>query len=165
MLVGPAEDAPIAFTHEGRYVDDAGRDQVAFTRGAVFFRHGAKSAPATNEDLHAYVERRVRSLRRRWFGDIRRVMTEAEGPQIAVRLTADPDAPVYGQIDADKSHPYRQKEIVREANARLPNDAEITPYDVLSVRRVHGIDDESVDGFSAHYASRPSSISGAGPVT
>ena len=70
-------------------------------------------------------------------------MTEAEGPQIAVRLTADPDAPVYGQIDADVSHPYRQKEVVREVNARLPEGVSITPYDVLSVRRVHSIDEES----------------------
>ena len=148
VLVGPADDAPIAFTREGRYVDEAGREQVAFTRGAVFFRHGGKSGPATNEDLRAYVEQRVRSLRRRWFGDIRRVMTEAEGPQIAVRLTADPDAPVYGQIDADRSHPYRQKEVVREVNARLPEGVTITPYDVLSVRRVHGIDEESHPEFA-----------------
>jgi len=148
VLVGPADDAPIAFTAEGRYVDSAAREHVAFTRGAVYFRHGAKSGPATNEDLRAYVDRRVRSLRRRWFGDIRRVMSKAEGPQVAVRLTSDPEAPVYGQIDADVSHPYRQKEVVREVNARLPDGVAITPYDVLSVRRVHGIDEETQPDFA-----------------
>jgi len=65
-----------------------------------------------------------------------------EGRPTLIRLTTDPHAPLYGQVDPDRSHPYRQKEVIREANERLVG-VTVNAFDVLSVRRVHAISEES----------------------
>jgi hypothetical protein len=65
-----------------------------------------------------------------------------EGRPTLIRLTTDPHAPLYGQVDPDQSHPYRQKEVIREVNARLGEGA-VNAFDVLSVRRVHAISEET----------------------
>jgi EC042_2821-lke REase len=49
---------------------------------------------------------------------------------------------LYGQVDPDRSHPYRQKEVIREVNARLDGEG-VNAFDVLSVRRVHSITEET----------------------
>src|SRR6266540_1926962 len=67
---------------------------------------------------------------------------DEEGRPTLIRLTTDPHAPLYGQVDPDHSHPYRQKEVIREVNARL-RDREVNAFDVLSVRRVHAITEET----------------------
>ena len=59
-----------------------------------------------------------------------------------IRLTTDPHAPLYGQVDPDQSHPYRQKEVIREVNARL-GEGTVNQFDVLSVRRVHAVSEET----------------------
>jgi hypothetical protein len=50
IVVGPAEEAPLTFVRPGTYPDPAraGRHKSAFGRG-VYFRHGAKSEPATRD--------------------------------------------------------------------------------------------------------------------
>src|SRR5204863_1448495 len=60
--------------------------------------------------------------------------------------TTDPTAPLYGQIDPDLSHPFRQKEVVREVNARL-DGREVNAFDILSVRRIHEISEEAHPDF------------------
>ena len=45
-------------------------------------------------------------------------------------------------MDPDQSHPYRQKEVIREVNARLDGQS-VNAFDVLSVRRVHAIPEET----------------------
>ena len=65
-----------------------------------------------------------------------------EGRPTLIRLTTDPHAPLYGQVDPDRSHPYRQKEVIREVNLRLRGDS-VNAFDVLSVRRVHTITEET----------------------
>jgi hypothetical protein len=67
---------------------------------------------------------------------------DEEGRPTLIRLTTDPHAPLYGQVDPDQSHPYRQKEVIREVNARLGEGA-VNAFDVLSVRRVHAISEET----------------------
>jgi hypothetical protein len=49
---------------------------------------------------------------------------------------------LYGQVDPDSSHPYRQKEVIREVNARL-DGTNVNAFDVLSVRRVHVVTEET----------------------
>jgi hypothetical protein len=44
-------------------------------------------------------------------------------------------------IDPDKTHPWRQKELLQELNKSLPTN--INTYDLLAVRRLHGIDDDA----------------------
>jgi hypothetical protein len=56
-----------------------------------------------------------------------------------IRLTDDPRAPVYGKLAPDRTHPFRQKELIDEVNRRLPKGVDVNTYDVLSVRRVNGI--------------------------
>jgi hypothetical protein len=95
--------------------------------------------------MRKFVARRLGAVRRNWLGSIREAMAvvetaakEAEQPSL-VRLTVDPEAPLYGQLDPDVTHPYRQKDVVRETNERLPESVSINAFDLLSVRRVHDI--------------------------
>jgi hypothetical protein len=143
IVVGAVEDAPLVFV----------REQTAFARGSVYVRRGARSTPATTQDLRAFVDRRLKELRKQWVRNIRDVMTAPEGAQMAVveateadgdqpsliRLTSDPSAQLYGKLDPDRTHPYRQTEVIREVTRRLPADVSINAFVVLSVRRVHDI--------------------------
>jgi hypothetical protein len=143
IVVGAVEDAPLVFV----------REQTAFAPGSVYVRRGARSAPATTQDLRAFVDRRLRELRKQWVRNIRDVMTAPEGAQMAVveategdgsqpsliRLTSDPSAQLYGKLDPDRTHPYRQTEVITEVTRRLPADVSINAFVVLSVRRVHDI--------------------------
>jgi hypothetical protein len=148
---------PIVFTRHGRYRGRDGSDRTAFVRGGLYFRHGAKSEAATGEDVRDFIKRQLDTTRRQWLSNIRQVMHAPDGAEVAVietaerdeegrptliRLTTDPHAPLYGQVDPDRSHPYRQKEVIREVNARL-DGLNVNAFDVLSVRRVHAITEES----------------------
>ena len=68
---------------------------------------------------------------------------DEEGRPTLIRLTTDPHAPLYGQVDPDLSHPYRQKEVIAETNRRLDGRHDVNAFDVLSVRRVYEITEES----------------------
>jgi hypothetical protein len=129
----------------------------------AYFRHGGRSRPATADDLRKFLERRLDLVRRQWLKSIREVLIAPEGAHVAVvetterdehgepvliRLSADPNAPVYGRLDPDRTHPYRQKEVVSEVNKRLPEGVEVKGYDILSVRRVHGIAEEAQPEFT-----------------
>src|SRR4051794_36218789 len=65
LLVGPAHEAPIPYVTDGE--------------AAFYARHGAKSAPATQDDLRRFIDRRVRELRREWLSGIRQVVTAPRG--------------------------------------------------------------------------------------
>ncbi len=123
----------------------------------LYFRHGARSEPASGEDVRDFIRRQLETTRKQWLSNIRQVMRAPDGAEVAVvetaerdeegrptliRLTTDPNAPLYGQLDPDRSHPYRQKEVIREVNARLDGPT-VNAFDVLSVRRVHAITEES----------------------
>jgi hypothetical protein len=143
---------PLVFTRQGR-----SGDRIAFGRGGVYFRHGAKSETARGEDVRDFISRQLDATRAQWLRNIRAVMHAPGGAEVAVietaerdeegrpkliRLTTDPHAPLYGQIDPDQSHPYRQKEVISELNARLDGTV-VNAFDVLSVRRVHSITEQS----------------------
>ena len=153
VVVEGVRNAPLVFTRTGRIEGD----HLAFVRGGLYFRHGAKSEAATGEDVRDFIRRQLDSTRTQWLANIRQVMHAPDGAEVAViqtakrdeegrptliRLTTDPHAPLYGQVDPDQSHPYRQKEVIREVNARLGEGA-VNAFDVLSVRRVHAISEET----------------------
>jgi hypothetical protein len=153
VVVEGVRNAPLVFTQTGR----VGGDHVAFVRGGLYFRHGAKSEAATGDDVRDFIRRQLEATRTQWLANIRQVMHAPDGAEVAVietaerdeegrptliRLTTDPHAPLYGQVDPDQSHPYRQKEVIREVNARLGEGA-VNAFDVLSVRRVHAISEET----------------------
>lgn len=140
LLVGSAGEAPLALDGQG-----------------AFFRHGARSVPATRDDLRKFVERRVADVKRRLAADIRRVITAPEGSEIVaieraeddqgervIRITTDEHAPLYRAVDFDITHPYRQKELIAEVNRRLPEERAINAYEFLAVRRTNEIDPDFV---------------------
>ena len=96
IAVGPTTDAPIAFTREGSYPDPNGKKypKMAFARGTVYFRHGAKSEPATTADLRRFIDRRVEQLRDQWKDGMRLVTEAPEGARLALveATSADPAA-------------------------------------------------------------------------
>ena len=152
VMVEGVRNAPLVFTRTGRV-----GEQVAFVRGGLYFRHGAKSEAATGEDVRDFIRRQLEATRTQWLANIRQVMHAPDGAEVAVietaerdeegrptliRLTTDPHAPLSGQVAPDQSHPYRQKEVIREVNARLGEGA-VNAFDVLSVRRVHAISEDT----------------------
>jgi hypothetical protein len=142
-------------------VGEAGEAPLVFD-GAVLFRHGARNAPATPTDLRRFMERRVKAVRAHWLGGIRRLMAAPPGSEIVaierlepdaagerrIRITTDADAPLYGRVDPDETHPYRQKELLQEVNARLPGETDLTSFDVQAIKRMHGIGPESTPEFA-----------------
>jgi hypothetical protein len=157
VVVDEVRNTPLVFVQQGRYRDPDGVEHVAFARGGLYFRHGAKSDPATGQDVRDFIRRQLEATRTQWLANIRQVMHAPDGAEVAVietaerdeegrptliRLTTDPHAPLYGQVDPDQSHPYRQKEVIREVNARL-GEGTVNAFDVLSVRRVHAISEET----------------------
>lgn len=146
LLVSGASEAPLVFAD----------DTDVFTAGAIFMRHGRRSEPARPQDIRAFVDRRVGTIRRRWLGGIRKVVTAPEdaiatvyratesdetGEPVQIQLTTDPGAPVYGRVDVDRTHPYRQTEVIEELRRRLPG-VTVNAYRMLCVRRTYGIDPE-----------------------
>jgi EC042_2821-lke REase len=144
-------------------VVEAAEDTPLLVDQQAYFRHGAKSKPATAADLRTFLERRLDVVRRQWLRSIREVLVAPRGAHVAVvhtdetdehgvptliRLSSDPNAPIYGKLDPDRTHPYRQTEAIAEANRRLPEGVELNPYDVLSVRRVHDISEETRPDFT-----------------
>jgi hypothetical protein len=162
IIVGAVAAAPLVFQQQGSYMNPQGRPKTAFHRGAVYFRHGAKSEPATSDDLRVFIERRLDLVRNSWLGGIKRVISAPRGSEIVaiqrtrdeegepnrIRITTDEDAPVYGRIDPDDTHPHRQTELIAEVNKKLPRETTINSYDVQAVRRVHEIDPKTRPDFA-----------------
>jgi hypothetical protein len=139
LVVGSAGEAPLTLDTQGAY-----------------FRHGARSVPATRDDLRRFVDQRVTQVKRKLLGDIRRVITAPEGSEVvaieraedeqgrSIRITTDEHAPLYRAVDFDVTHPYRQKELIAEVNARLPEERAINAYEFQAVRRTYDIDPDFV---------------------
>lgn len=140
LVVGPAGESPLTLDSHG-----------------AFFRHGAKSVPASRADLRRFVERRLAAARKRLIVDIKRVITAPEGSEIVaiersedergervIRITTDVHAPLYRAIDFDVTHPYRQKELIEEVNRRLPEGAAINAYEFQAIKRTNDIDPDFV---------------------
>jgi hypothetical protein len=153
VLVHPRIGSPIVFQKTGSYRADS-RRRTAFTRGTVYFRHGASSEPGTARDVARFVQREVERQRRAWRANVRkaaaasadaRVVVVRPGaptapPLTDVRVVDDPDAPVIGRADFDVTHPHRQRDVIRLVNAAI--DRPINQFDLLSVKRVHAVEEQ-----------------------
>jgi hypothetical protein len=156
IVIEAVEDAPLVFSRVGTYPVGANQ-KTAFSQGTIYFRHGAKSEPATRSDLQDFIARRLEMVRESWLSGIRQVIAAPKDTEVAliqrdadrgggtrIRLTTDPGAPVYGMVDPDDTHPFRQTELIEEVNKRLPKKArKITSHDIQCVRRVHNIHPET----------------------
>lgn len=157
ISIGPAP-IPIAFTRPGTYPTADGKQSTAFSRGTVYFRHGAKSEPGTTEDIRRAFESRLEEIRKEWQDGVRKVVTAPTGSSVAVlpaevvhspsptatpiRIVDDESAPAFRLVDPNQTHPYRQMDVLREMKARVRALARLTAYDIYVVRKVHRIDDQ-----------------------
>ncbi len=148
---------PIVFTSPGNYDIGGGRQKTAFSRGTVYFRHGAKSEPGNSDDLRVALERELNRVRSLWLDGIAKVVTAPVGATIsvlsdevrltgsdeatAVRLVNDDTAPAFKAMRTELLYPYRQKELVTRVNELLAGP-KIIGHDVYCVRKVHGVDDQ-----------------------
>ena len=153
LQVAPRRGAPVVFAKDGHYVDRAGRELTRFQRGMVFFRHSARSGPATAKDLARFAAHEERRIRRDILEHLRQVAKAPTGSEVIVvppesappgsverfRVVDDPKAPVLARTDFDVTHPYRQKELVEALN-RHAGRAIATAFDIQCVRRVHHTD-------------------------
>lgn len=160
---------PLVFTRVGTYESTPGKQKTAFSLGTVYFRHGAKSEPATSDDLRAFLDRELELIKRSWLDGISKIVespagsrivivppeTQLTGPSGAVplQLTNDPNAPAYYAVPIDTTHPFRQKEVIQEVNARLAGRWSITSHDILCVRRVYAIQKDIKFCYTQNYAS------------
>lgn len=162
IVIGSREEAPLLFQRQGTYTDAREREKTPFHRGGVYFRHGAKSEPGESVDIRGFIDRRLDGVRESWLGGIKRVVTAPRGAEIVaierapqpegeptrIRITTEEDAPVYGRIDPDITHPYRQTELIGEVNRKLPNGTEINSWDVQAVRCIYEIDPNTHPDFA-----------------
>jgi hypothetical protein len=131
-LVIGASEVPIPFA-------DPGKDT-----GAVYFRHGARSATSTHQDLLRWRDREVARHRKEWLRGIRQVVEAPPGHTVTVVPAAGPaeiGPVVRGPIsatgkgtkvvvqNADEVWPFRQQELLREIAKRLPS-LKLSSYDV-----------------------------------
>lgn len=146
---------PIVFTSPGTYDVGGGKQKTAFSKGTIYFRHGAKSEPGTSQDLQVAIERELDRIRSSWLDGITRVVTAPVGATISVlpgevrlsdaaeatgvRLVNDEDAPAFKAMRTDLLYPYRQKELVSRVNELLAGP-KITGHDAHCVRKAHGVD-------------------------
>jgi Schlafen, AlbA_2 len=163
-----ATRSPVVFSKPGSYPVDGNRQKTAFSQGTIYFRHGAKSETATTQDLRQCIQCEVAAQREEWMGNVRRVVEAPPGSVVTVakpgatvagtampvRLVNDESAREVPHWDPDKTHPYRQKELVAEINRRLDGRHRITTHDVQCIRRVHGIDDDPHFSHKTRYSSR-----------
>jgi hypothetical protein len=169
-LVVGAATIPIVFTRAGTYPVEGGRQKTAFAKGTVYFRHGAKSEPASRDDLADAIERRLSEVRKQWIGGVRKVIESPAGSRVAVlppeirpsddpsavpiRIVDDESAQAFRLLDIDKTHPYRQKELLDEVRKKLPKNASFNQFDVLVLRKVHPILETPAYSHQPRFGSR-----------
>jgi hypothetical protein len=151
--IGARRGSPLIFEKPGTYVDAEGRHQIAFARGTVYFRHGAKSEPGLARDLTRFAHNEAARARRDLLKNVRKVSSAPQGSEVIVvtpkagpagtvgrfRVVDDPSAPAVARTDFDVTHPFRQTELVKTINDRAGTKI-VGPYEILCVRRVYGID-------------------------
>jgi hypothetical protein len=171
ILIGRS-DVPIVFSKPGTYAVAGGKifQKTAFSQGTVYVRHGAKSEPATTEDLRRFIEYRIERVSRAWRKNIRRIVTAPAGHEVIVgppvsrivgddaatnvRLVDDPTAPASRFVNPDQTHPYRQKELLSELRRRLSGKVKPTAHGVQCARRVHNTDANPNFTYAPKFASR-----------
>lgn len=156
LVVKPVR-IPIVFTSPGTYKVSDKEQKTAFSKGTVYFRHGAKSEPGTTEDIRKAIERQLDSIRKSWLSGVRKVVktppdhqivalapgnevVETKSPKaMPIRLTDDPSVPAYRKMNPDDTHPYRQKEVILDVNKKLKGKAQINSYDIQVIRQIYQI--------------------------
>lgn len=161
FYIGKSE-MPLVFIKPGTYSAEKGKQNTAFSKGTVYFRHGAKSEPANSNDLRDFVNCAVENIRKEWLGNIRKVVKAPSGHQVKIlppvvvesqdpnampiRIVNDESAPAYRKLNPDITHPFRQKEVITQLNQRIKNK-KVTSYDILAIRKIFSINESKPEFF------------------
>ena len=165
-----APDYPLVFEKPGTYAVDKNHQETAFSRGTVYFRHGAKSESGTTDDLRRFVEKRVRELQQQLVKGMRRVSEAPRGSEllvaprgsvltgpgkaIDVRLTSSKDARDAIQVDKNQLFPYRRRELAERLKAELPEGSAPSKYELQAINDVYGIADDEYLSWKPQFSSR-----------
>lgn len=149
-------NTPMVFEKPGTYEAEPGRQKTAFSKGTVYFRHGAKSEPGTMNDLRQWRDRELEKIRESWLGDIRKVVEAGPGQTIRIipeahdaegvinaRIGNDPNAGVFRPDNAEEHWPYRQNQLIARVLRELPDGTRFNGYDVQCIRYQHNIQPEN----------------------
>ncbi len=174
-LIVPPSPLPIIFTRPGTYSVGPKEQRTAFGKGTVYFRHGAKSEPGTNDDIRQIMDRALERVRALWSKGIRKVVEAPEDAVVHVvragdlsgqtvphpgKVVADPNAPGVHPQNADDHWPHRQKDVLRLVRERVPG-AKLTSHDVLAIRRVDRLEDNRPDLVYRPFKKSPAQFSDA----
>ncbi len=115
---------PIVFTQPGTYDVGDGKQKSAFSKGSVYFRHGAKSEPGNSKDLREFLDKELERIKKSWLGNIRKVVSSPPAYKVVmqppefkeysalnatpIRIVDDPNAPPYRKVWDDS--PYQSPE-------------------------------------------------------
>jgi hypothetical protein len=152
IIVRPVA-TPLVFTKVGGYEISDGNQKTAFSKGTVYFRHGANSEPATRADLEGVFQRQLENVRNEWLGNIRKVVEAPFGTTVvvtstseadsAVRITDDPTAPTVQIRKLSDSFPYTQKAVISLVNEKLSGAHEINTHDIQCIKLAEEINDST----------------------
>ena len=168
LKIGPNR-IPVVFSAPGTYAVSSTVQKSAFSKGAVYFRHGGKSEPGTTDDFRAAIERELGVVKEFWMQGIAKVVTAPPGAVVQVikqdvtlrdsegsspvRLTNAPDAPAFRAIQSDQLYPYRQKELFNTINDRI-GEKVVGQYDMLCVRHEFKIDENPTYSYKSQWSPR-----------
>jgi hypothetical protein len=165
-----APDYPLVFEKPGTYAVDKNRQETAFSRGTVYFRHGAKSEAGTTDDLRRFIEKRVREMQQQLVKGMRRVSEAPRGSELlvaprgsvvtdhgnalAVRITSDKDARDAIQIDKNILFPYRRRELAERPKKELDKGLSLNTYDLQAINHVFDIAEDEYLWWKPQFSSR-----------
>ncbi len=165
-----AASVPLIFTKPGTYAIDEKRQKTAFGVGTLYYRHGAKSEPATSQDLADVIERRLAEVRKQWIGGVRKVIEAPPGSSISVlprevrasdepgavpiRIVQDDTAQAFRLVDIDKIYPYRQKELINEVRRGLRKGVIFNSFDVQALRKLNPVLQTDAFSHKPNFGSR-----------
>jgi hypothetical protein len=100
---------PLVFINNGTYLGEDGKNKSAFTKGTIYFRHGAKSDPANATDIERIIEKEIEKRKRDWLGNIRKVIDAPPDYEVSVipkylAFSEAPDAKPF-KISSDENAP------------------------------------------------------------
>lgn len=169
VLLVSRVDIPLVFTSPGTYTLSGNKQKTAFSKGTVYFRHGAKSEPAHRDDLRMTVERNLENIRHSWLDGISKVTSAP--PEYVVKIlppsvqdttsqdsfpiymTNDPSVPACYRLSPDETHPHRQKDVISLVNKTLPEDSKINQYHIRVIRAYYQIDDNELYCYRPKYST------------
>lgn len=156
LIIEPTR-IPMVFKKVGTYETDTAVQKTAFSLGTVYFRHGAKSEPATQDDLRSSFDRELRRVREEWLGSMRQIVEAPPGSTVTIaapeepiselRLSSDPNAPAVTIKNVSDTHPHRQKELIRKVRERVPGIGRFNSHDIQAVKCAEDINEETRPDF------------------